>query len=113
MRKRRWERVIYLTSVAAKQPIPSLILSNTARSGLAGYAKTLASDCAEYNVLVNVILTGHFATDRAVSLAKRRAERAGRLLLASAFFHAHSSVSMSPIRPSSVSLDRLDNRPGV
>ncbi len=77
MRERRWGRVIYLTSVAAKQPIPSLILSNTARSGLAGYAKTLASDCAEYNVLVNVILTGHFATDRAISLAKTRAERAG------------------------------------
>ncbi len=78
MRDRRWGRVIYLTSVAAKQPIPSLILSNTARSGLAGYAKTLATDCAGYNVLVNVILTGHFATDRSVSLAKARAEREGR-----------------------------------
>jgi len=77
MRERRWGRVIFLTSVAAKQPISSLILSNTARAGLAGYAKTLATDCAEYGVLVNVILTGYFATDRTVSLAKTRAEREG------------------------------------
>lgn len=77
MRERRWGRVIYLTSVAAKQPIPSLILSNTARAGLAAYAKTLATDCAEYNVLVNVILTGHFATDRSIALAKARSEREG------------------------------------
>ncbi len=77
MLERRWGRVVFLTSVAAKQPISSLILSNTARAGLAGYAKTLATECAEHDVLVNVILTGYFATDRTVSLAKTRAEREG------------------------------------
>jgi 3-oxoacyl-[acyl-carrier protein] reductase len=77
MRERRWGRVVFLTSVAAKQPIHSLILSNTARAGLAGYAKTLATDSARDNVLVNVILTGHFATARSISLAKTRSEREG------------------------------------
>ena len=77
MRERRWGRVLFLTSVAAKQPIPSLALSNTARAGLAGYAKTLATDCARDNVLVNVILTGHFQTDRSIALARARSEREG------------------------------------
>ncbi|HEX5410200.1 MAG TPA: SDR family oxidoreductase [Gemmatimonadaceae bacterium] len=77
MRRRQWGRVIFLTSTAARQPIPSLILSNTARAGLAGFAKTLATDCARDNVLVNTILTGHFDTDRAMSLAAGRSSRQG------------------------------------
>lgn len=80
MRRRQWGRIIYLTSTAAKQPIPSLVLSNTARAGLAGFAKTLATDCAKDNVLVNTILTGHFDTDRAMSLAAGRARREDRSL---------------------------------
>ena len=75
MRKRQWGRVIFLTSTAAKQPIASLILSNTARAGLAGFAKTLATECAHDNVLVNTILTGHFDTDRAMSLAAVASQR--------------------------------------
>lgn len=77
MRQREWGRVVFLTSTAAKQPLPTLILSNTARAGLAGYAKTLATECARDNVLVNVILTGHFDTDRAMSLAAVRSQREG------------------------------------
>ena len=75
MRKQQWGRVIFLTSTAAKQPIASLILSNTARAGLAGFAKTLATECAHDNVLVNTILTGHFDTDRAMSLAAVASQR--------------------------------------
>ncbi|MGH7649149.1 MAG: SDR family oxidoreductase [Gemmatimonadaceae bacterium] len=78
MRRRQWGRIIFLTSTAAKQPIPSLVLSNTARAGLAGFAKTLATDCAKDNVLVNTILTGHFDTERAISLAAARARREER-----------------------------------
>ena len=78
MRERRWGRVIFLTSMAAKQPIPGLILSNTARSGLLGFAKTLASEVARDNVLVNTVLPGHFDTARTVELAQARAERESR-----------------------------------
>jgi 3-oxoacyl-[acyl-carrier protein] reductase len=80
MRERRWGRVVFLTSVAAKQPLPGLLLSNTARSGLLGFAKTLANEVATDNVLVNTVLPGHFDTDRAVELARGRAEREGRSL---------------------------------
>jgi 3-oxoacyl-[acyl-carrier protein] reductase len=78
MRDRRWGRVIFLTSMAAKQPVPGLILSNTARSGLLGFAKTLANECARDNVLVNTVLPGHFDTARAIELAGMRAERERR-----------------------------------
>ena len=78
MRERKWGRVIFLTSMAAKQPVPGLLLSNTARAGLLGFAKTLASECAADNVLVNTVLPGHFDTDRAMELATMRAGREHR-----------------------------------
>jgi 3-oxoacyl-[acyl-carrier protein] reductase len=78
MRARRWGRVIFVSSMAAKQPLPGLLLSNTARAGLLGFAKTLAVECARDNVLVNTVLPGHFDTARAAELARMRAEREGR-----------------------------------
>ena len=80
MRARRWGRVIFLTSMAAKQPVPGLLLSNTARAGLLGFAKTLAAECARDGVLVNTVLPGHFDTARAVELARMRADREGRAM---------------------------------
>ena len=78
MRQRRWGRVIFLTSMSAKQPLPGLVLSNTARAGMLGFAKTLATECAPDGVLVNSVLPGHFDTARAAELARMRAEREGR-----------------------------------
>lgn len=78
MRERGWGRVIFLTSMAAKQPVAGLILSNTARAGLLGFAKTLATEVARDGVLVNTVLPGHFDTDRAGELARMRAAREGR-----------------------------------
>ena len=78
MRERRWGRVIFVSSMAAKQPLGGLLLSNTARAGLLGFAKTIASECAPDNVLVNTVLPGHFDTDRALELAKTRSAREGR-----------------------------------
>lgn len=78
MRARKWGRVIFLTSMAAKQPVPGLILSNTVRAGLLGFAKTLSNECARDNVLVNTVLPGHFDTARALELARMRAEREHR-----------------------------------
>ena len=78
MRERGWGRIVFLTSMAAKQPMPGLILSNTARAGLLGFAKSLATECAPDGVLVHTVLPGHFDTDRAVELSRARAEREGR-----------------------------------
>ena len=80
MRQRKWGRVIFLSSMAAKMPIGGLLLSNTARSGLLGFAKTLANEVAKDGVTVNSVLPGHFDTQRAVDLARMRAEREGKAM---------------------------------
>jgi 3-oxoacyl-[acyl-carrier protein] reductase len=68
MRERKWGRVLAITSVAVRQPIPNLILSNTARAGVTGFLKTLAREVAADGVTVNSIQPGSHATDRIVSL---------------------------------------------
>ncbi len=78
MRQRHWGRVLFLTSMAAKQPVAGLLLSNTARAGLLGFAKTLATEVAKDGVLVNTVMPGHFDTDRAMELAKMRSTREGK-----------------------------------
>lgn len=64
MRARRWGRVLAITSVAVRQPIPTLILSNVARAGLTGFLKTLARELAADGVTVNSLQPGYHATER-------------------------------------------------
>lgn len=78
MRGRKWGRVIFLSSMAAKMPIGGLLLSNTARAGLLGFAKTLSNEVARDGVTVNTLLPGHLDTQRAIDLARMRADREGR-----------------------------------
>jgi len=73
MRKNRWGRIICLTSVSVKSPIPGLILSNTARPGVVGYAKTIAEEFAAEGITVNVVCPGYMATDRVTELLEQRA----------------------------------------
>ncbi|MFZ4516187.1 MAG: SDR family oxidoreductase [Acidimicrobiia bacterium] len=64
MRARGWGRVVAITSVAVRQPIATLILSNTARAGLTGFLKTLATEVASDGVTVNSVQPGLHATER-------------------------------------------------
>jgi 3-oxoacyl-[acyl-carrier protein] reductase len=64
MRARGWGRVIGITSIAARQASPGLILSSTARAGLTGFLKTLAVQVAADGVTVNSLQPGLHATDR-------------------------------------------------
>lgn len=68
MRERRWGRVLAITSSAVRQPNPGLILSNTARSGLTAFLKTLSREVAADGVTVNTIQPGIHATDRITQL---------------------------------------------
>ena len=64
MQAQGWGRVVAITSIAVKQPIGTLILSNTARAGATGFLKTLATEVAAQGVTVNSVLPGLHATDR-------------------------------------------------
>ncbi len=77
MRQRHGGRMIYVTSVSAKQPIEALALSNALRAGLTGLAKTLAVELAADNILVNCVAPGYTRTDRVVELAEAAATREG------------------------------------
>lgn len=64
MRQRRWGRILAITSVTARHPLPGLILSNTARAGATGFLKTLATQLAADGVTVNSIQPGLHDTTR-------------------------------------------------
>jgi len=74
MTKAKWGRIICLTSVAALQPLPGLILSSTARAGVLGFAKALADEVATDGITVNSICPGFIATERIEELTKARPE---------------------------------------
>lgn len=75
MRRGGWGRIVNLTSVAVKQPLDALVLSNTARTAVIGFAKTLANELAREGITVNTVCPGPALTDRIRSLAAQRAER--------------------------------------
>lgn len=77
MRQQRWGRVVNIVSVSVKEPIPKLILSNTARTGLIGLAKTLATEVAAEGITVNNVCPGSILTNRTRQLARDRAAREG------------------------------------
>jgi 3-oxoacyl-[acyl-carrier protein] reductase len=75
MRRNSWGRIVNLTSVAVKQPLDGLVLSNTSRTAVVGFAKTLATALAPERITVNTVCPGPALTDRIRSLAAQRAER--------------------------------------
>lgn len=77
MKAKGWGRVVFITSLAVKQPIPFLLLSNTARAGLTGFMKTVAREIAPTGVTVNAVLPGVHATDRVQDAIRWRAEKEG------------------------------------
>jgi len=64
MQERGWGRVVAITSYGVRQPIPTLILSNTARTGATGFLKTVAREVAKDGVTVNSVQPGVHLTDR-------------------------------------------------
>jgi 3-oxoacyl-[acyl-carrier protein] reductase len=68
MQANGWGRVVAITSVSVRQPIPNLILSNTARAGVTGYLKTLAREVASDGVTVNSVQPGIHRTNRILAL---------------------------------------------
>jgi 3-oxoacyl-[acyl-carrier protein] reductase len=77
MRERQWGRIINVTSIAVKQPVDNLILSNAVRSAVTGFARTLANEVASEGITVNNILPGYTRTERVEELADSTAAREG------------------------------------
>ncbi len=77
MQRRRWGRIITITSVSVKQPIPDLVLSNAVRAAVVGLVKSLANEFGKDGILVNNVAPGYTSTERLTELAATRALAAG------------------------------------
>lgn len=77
MKQNGWGRIINITSISVKQPVEGLILSNSLRAGVTGFARTLANEVAAQGITVNNVLPGYTATERLTELADAMAGRKG------------------------------------
>jgi len=77
MKARRWGRILNITSIAVKQPVENLLLSNSLRAGLTGFARTLANEVASDGITVNNVLPGYTRTERLDELAQMMAQKQG------------------------------------
>jgi 3-oxoacyl-[acyl-carrier protein] reductase len=77
MKERRWGRIINITSIAVKQPVDNLILSNSVRAAVTGFARTLANEVAPFGVTVNNVMPGYTRTARIDELAAKNAALRG------------------------------------
>ena len=75
MRERKWGRVLNVASYSVIEPIPAIGISNTLRSAVVGWSKTLAGEVARDGITVNMLLPGVIATDRSVQLHQHNAKR--------------------------------------
>ena len=77
MVERSWGRIVNITSIAVKQPVDDLILSNSVRAAVTGFARTLANEVARDGITVNNVMPGYTRTRRLEELAVKIAAARG------------------------------------
>ncbi|HEX2913066.1 MAG TPA: SDR family oxidoreductase [Chloroflexia bacterium] len=75
MKKQGWGRIINITSLYAKEPMEGFLLSNSARAGVIGLAKTMSMELGKYNITVNSVLPGLHETARLHNIFQTRADQ--------------------------------------
>src|SRR5271169_157030 len=78
MQRKRWGRIVTITSITTKQPVTDLVLSNAVRAAVVGLVKSLANEFGKDGILVNNVGPGYTATDRLKELAKTRSAALGK-----------------------------------
>jgi 3-oxoacyl-[acyl-carrier protein] reductase len=78
MRRRGGGRIIHITSMAVKQPVAGLMLSNSIRAAVVGFSKTLSRELARDGITVNCVAPGYTRTQRVVKLNEASAHREGK-----------------------------------
>ena len=74
MKDKEWGRIINVTSLSVKQPVENLILSNSLRSAVTAFAKTLSNQVGQFNITINNVAPGYTLTSRIEELAEVRAK---------------------------------------
>ncbi|MBI3644677.1 MAG: SDR family oxidoreductase [Acidobacteriales bacterium] len=78
MQKKKWGRIIAITSITTKQPVADLVYSNAVRAAVVGLVKSLANEFGKDGILVNNVGPGYTATDRLKELARSRSAASGQ-----------------------------------
>ena len=78
MQRKKWGRIVTITSITTKQPVNDLVLSNAVRAAVVGLVKSLANEFGKDGILVNNVGPGFTATDRLKELAKARSAATGK-----------------------------------
>ena len=78
MQKKKWGRIVTITSITTKQPVADLVLSNAVRAGVMGLVKSLANEFGKDGILVNNVGPGYTATERLKDLAVSRSKALGK-----------------------------------
>jgi 3-oxoacyl-[acyl-carrier protein] reductase len=78
MQRQGWGRIVNIVSLAGKQILPGLILSNTSRPAVLGLAKAMSIELAREGILVNSVCPGYTLTDRVRRQTAERAQQTGR-----------------------------------
>lgn len=68
MKDNKWGRILLVTSISAKEPIPNLTISNGLRAGLLGLARSISHEVAPFGITINSLLPGHTDTERLTNL---------------------------------------------
>jgi 3-oxoacyl-[acyl-carrier protein] reductase len=77
MQKKRWGRIVTITSMTVRQPVPDLIYSNGARAGVLGLVKSLSNEFGKDGITVNNVGPGYTATERLKQLIAKRSQDLG------------------------------------
>ncbi|MCH7722348.1 MAG: SDR family oxidoreductase [Bacteroidetes bacterium] len=77
MIKNEWGRIINITSISVKQPVDKLMLSNSFRAGVTGFAKSLSNEVARHKITINNVAPGFTLTNRLYELAVEQAKDKG------------------------------------
>jgi 3-oxoacyl-[acyl-carrier protein] reductase len=78
MMYREWGRIINVTSISVKQPLENLMLSNSLRSGVIGFTKSLSNEVAKFNITVNSVAPGYTLTNRLYDIAVHQGKQSGQ-----------------------------------
>ena len=77
MRANKFGRIINVSSVSVKEPLSYLVLSNSIRTAVTAWAKSLTMDVGPYNITINNTLTGYFNTQRIEEIIRRKSAQTG------------------------------------
>ena len=80
MKERNWGRIINISSVSVKTPVPGLFLSNSLRMGVLGWSKALSDEVAPKGVTVNSVCPGSTRTARITNIFQSQSEAMGKTI---------------------------------